>query len=125
MTLHRAVACDTDGCAALYVADPRLGVDAVLHAADRAGWRISSGGITTLCPSCAQGSLPVLERGDCPRCCGSTFTSQNGDQCRYCGHLIPRPSRGWEEEQDTGDGAVGLLPVLPRPGSPEAGERPA
>ncbi|MFC7512616.1 hypothetical protein ACFQV4_29790 [Streptomyces thermocarboxydus] len=40
MTLHRAVCCDVDACLALYVAAPRLGPDAALYAAQRAGWEV-------------------------------------------------------------------------------------
>ncbi|MGV9277707.1 hypothetical protein [Streptomyces griseosporeus] len=100
MPLHRAVGCDTDGCLALYIAAPRLGPDAALYAARRAGWTVAPGGLATRCPCCARGGLPVLERGDCPVCTGYTFAAQDGDRCHYCGHVTPEYD---DEDQDAAD----------------------
>ncbi|MFI1962431.1 hypothetical protein ACH46L_31690 [Streptomyces althioticus] len=91
MPLHRAVGCDTDACLALYVAQPRLGPDAALYAAERAGWEVRANGLSIRCPCCARGDLPVLERGECPVCGGATFPAQGGDRCHYCRHLLPVP----------------------------------
>ncbi|MFE0824145.1 hypothetical protein [Streptomyces sp. NPDC058847] len=100
MTLHRAVSCNTDACVALFVAEPRLGPDAALYAAARAGWSVTAGGLTTKCPCCARGGLPVLERGDCPVCGGSTFAAVDGDRCHHCRHLIPDPEPFGDEDQE-------------------------
>ncbi|WP_461712347.1 hypothetical protein [Streptomyces sp. DSM 41013] len=99
MTLHRAVGCDTDGCVALYVAPPRLGPDAALYAAGRAGWDVPTSGLTAHCPACARGGLPVLEAGECPACRGRTTAMQHGEVCQYCGHVAPPPP-GWDEDAD-------------------------
>lgn len=103
MTLHRAVACDTDVCVALFVAPPHLGPDAALYAAARAGWSVTAGGLSTRCPCCARGGLPVLERGDCPQCGGSTFAAQEGDRCHHCGHVIPAPPEEYDDEDQAAD----------------------
>ncbi|MFK0064188.1 hypothetical protein ACIQTN_33820 [Streptomyces werraensis] len=99
MTLHRAVCCDTDGCIALYVAAPQLGPDAALYAAERAGWEVRAAGLSTRCPCCARGGLPVLERGECPVCGGSTYAAAEGDRCHHCGHVLPAPP-DWGEDTD-------------------------
>jgi len=98
MPLHHAVTCTTDGCRALYLAAPRLGRDAALHAAQRAGWAVSTGGLSTRCPACHRAGLPVLERGDCPVCGGALGPSRSGDRCHYCGHLLPPPPVELDDE---------------------------
>ncbi|MFD9496882.1 hypothetical protein ACFWA1_36010 [Streptomyces sp. NPDC060005] len=90
MTLHRAVRCDTDGCLALFVVPPQLGPDAAVYAARRAGWNVTTSGITARCPACRAGT-PVLERGDCPYCCGRTHHISGGERCEYCGHVESYP----------------------------------
>ncbi|MGA5552635.1 hypothetical protein [Streptomyces pseudogriseolus] len=97
MTLHRAVGCDVNACLALYVAAPQLGPDAALYAAQRAGWEVHAGGLSTRCPSCARDGLPVLERGECPVCCGSTVDTPEGERCHHCGHVLPHPCDPGEE----------------------------
>lgn len=92
MALHRAVGCDTTGCLALHLAVPQAGPDAALFAARRAGWDVTAGGLVMRCPSCASGGLPVLERGDCPVCMGSTHDGRQGEVCDHCGHVKPFPS---------------------------------
>ncbi|MGW3910547.1 hypothetical protein ACWEBX_03330 [Streptomyces sp. NPDC005070] len=89
MSLHYAVSCDNEGCVALHVAKPRLGRDAAVFAARRAGWDVSTSGLTTRCPSCTTGGLPVMERGNCPTCTGRTHNCRWGETCQYCGHLTP------------------------------------
>ncbi|MFJ8607352.1 hypothetical protein ACIRH0_09205 [Streptomyces sp. NPDC093675] len=100
MALHRAVGCDTDGCVALYLAAPRLGADAAQFAAVQAGWTVTMGGLTNRCPSCARDGLPVLERGDCPVCTGSTFDGRDGEQCHHCGHVTPYPEPDVYDDED-------------------------
>ncbi|MFH8797656.1 hypothetical protein [Streptomyces sp. NPDC017941] len=100
MALHRAVGCDTIGCLALHLAAPPAGPDAALFAARRAGWAITASGLRMICPACANGGLPVLERGDCPVCMGSTYDGRQGGVCHYCGHTTPDPA---DEDQEHGD----------------------
>lgn len=89
MALHRAVACDTDGCLALYVAVPQSGPDAALYAARRVGWDINTSGLSTHCPACRNGDPAVNERGGCPVCMGSTYDGRHGEVCHFCGHVVP------------------------------------
>ncbi|MET7738369.1 hypothetical protein ABZT02_44945 [Streptomyces sp. NPDC005402] len=103
MALHRAVGCDTSACLALYLAAPQLGPDAAQHAAARVGWSITAGGLVNRCPSCARGGLPVLERGECPVCTGSTFDRADAEVCHYCGHVTPHPGEADDEDQEHGE----------------------
>ncbi|GAA2704792.1 hypothetical protein GCM10010310_79130 [Streptomyces violaceolatus] len=98
MPLHRAVGCDTTGCLALYLAAPQLGRDAAQFAAVRAGWSVTAGGLTSRCPCCARGGLPVLERGDCPVCTGTTFSREDAEVCHHCGHTTAHPADAYDDE---------------------------
>lgn len=102
MALHRAVGCDTSACLALYIAAPRLGPAAAQYAAARAGWEISAGGLVNICPSCRKGGNPLLERGNCPTCSGSTHDDdiQRVEVCRHCGHTTPFPVVDEDQEDD-------------------------
>ncbi|MGW0188186.1 hypothetical protein ACWDV7_20775 [Streptomyces sp. NPDC003362] len=91
MTTIRAITCNTTGCLALYLGHPLLAPHAVRLWAQRAGWDAEDASTSDRCPSCRRGGLPVLERGDCPVCTGSTFAARDGDQCHHCGHVIPAP----------------------------------
>ncbi len=92
MALHRTVSCDTPDCLALYLAVPKAGPDAALFAARRAGWDVSSSGLTMHCPSCTTSGHPVHERGTCPTCSGATHDGRQGEVCHYCGSVRPFPT---------------------------------
>ncbi|MFJ1810907.1 MULTISPECIES: hypothetical protein [unclassified Streptomyces] len=100
MTMTRAITCNTTGCVALYLGDPLLTLTAVRLSAQRAGWDAKDAGTSDRCPSCRSGGLPVLERGECPVCCGSTFATGEGDRCHHCGHVIPAPPDELADEDE-------------------------
>ena len=96
-----AVTCDGPNCLALFLRPADLPDGQSMKAAlTAAGWRSGLDG--HLCPGCATGRGPVCERGECPRCCGSTIDLAAGVCCRYCGLLQPHADgaevligRGW------------------------------
>lgn len=85
-----AYTCARRDCLAVYLvpldlAEGMTGEDA----ARAAGWQSSPAGLA--CPGCASGRGPVLERGECGRCMGSTTDRPAGNTCHYCGHVEPYP----------------------------------
>jgi hypothetical protein len=105
--IRDAVTCDSTYSMAIYlepVADPTAvpGLDHqdptraedVLdfeQLVDLAGW-VRDDEAGHFCPACAYGRGPVLERGECPTCCGSTVDLPAGSTCHYCGTVIPHPA---------------------------------
>jgi hypothetical protein len=85
-----AATCDGPGCLAIFLRPADLPDDRSMEdALAAAGWRQDLDG--HICPGCATGTGPVIERGECPRCCGSTVDLATGARCHYCGHLQPHP----------------------------------
>ncbi|GAA1011589.1 hypothetical protein GCM10009564_32920 [Streptomyces thermogriseus] len=84
-------------CLAVFFLPEGQSFEAALTAA---GWRLGEAGHR--CPGCVNGAGPVLERGECPRCCGSTVDLPQGAVCHYCGHLVPHPAAD-EDDEDEGD----------------------
>ncbi|SMQ22004.1 hypothetical protein SAMN06272771_7735 [Streptomyces sp. Ag82_O1-12] len=92
--IRAAATCDRSGCLALFLAPDDLPEGAPLRAAlADAGWGVD--GDRHICPGCANGKGPVLERGECPKCCGSTVDRQVGATCHYCRHVEPHPPEEW------------------------------
>ncbi|QDN84423.1 hypothetical protein [Streptomyces sp. RLB3-6] len=88
--IRDAVTCDRPGCLALYLEPDDLPEEQPFETAvAAAGWQLGTDGHA--CPGCSKGKGPVLERGECPRCCGSTGERPAGTTCRYCGHVQPYP----------------------------------
>lgn len=88
--IRDAATCDTSGCLAIYLEPDDLPEEQSFEAAvSAAGWEHGSDGHA--CPSCAAGRGAVLERGECPKCCGSTVDLPAGARCHYCGHVEPHP----------------------------------
>lgn len=102
--IRDAVTCDKPLCLGLMlepVADPTAApgwdrhptrAEDVLEFADLitvTGWTYGPEGHT--CPACVlhQGAKPVLERGDCPYCGGTTVTLHGKDTCHWCEREMP------------------------------------
>lgn len=103
--IRDAVTCDVDDCAALYLErdDTPEGVEFEEDIAAH-GW-VSRPAVLVLpghadatdvlghvCPACTVGRGPVLERGECPACGGSTVDLPAGATCHYCRHVTPYPA---------------------------------
>ncbi|MBC2869822.1 hypothetical protein [Streptomyces mexicanus] len=86
--IRDAATCDRPNCLAVYLEpDDRPEGQPFETALAAAGWRLGADGHA--CPACATGTGPVLERGECPRCCGSTVDRPAGATCHYCRHVQP------------------------------------
>jgi hypothetical protein len=89
--IRDAATCDTSGCVAIFLEPDNLPEEQPFETAlYEAGWQLGADGHA--CPGCARGRGPVLERGECPKCCGSTVDRQDGAACHYCGHVEPHPA---------------------------------
>ncbi|MEW1551326.1 hypothetical protein [Streptomyces tsukubensis] len=89
--IRKAAICDREGCLALFVAPADLPDDQPFETALTAADWEADGAAGHACPGCVRGTGPVLERGECPRCCGSTVDLSHGASCHYCGHVTPHP----------------------------------
>lgn len=88
--IRNAVTCDRPDCLALFLRPDGLPPEEPFETAvAAAGWQNLPEGHA--CPSCTAGTGPVLERGECPRCSGSTVDRQAGAVCHYCRHVEPHP----------------------------------
>ncbi|MFD3716626.1 hypothetical protein [Streptomyces sp. NPDC058677] len=122
--IRTAVTCNRADCLALYlepVANPdaRPGLDGEPTRAEDvldfdqlvelAGWEVT--GTAHACPACVAGRGPVLERGECPTCTGSTVDLPAGATCHYCRTVTPHADdlddALWDGRgiEITGDGA--------------------
>jgi len=89
--IRDAATCDTSGCLAIYLEPDDLPEERPIETAlEAAGWVLHDAA-GHACPGCVRGTGPVLERGECPRCCGSTVDLADGAVCHYCGHVSPHP----------------------------------
>ncbi|MFJ3183933.1 hypothetical protein ACIPJN_36860 [Streptomyces sp. NPDC086796] len=90
--IRDAATCDRPNCMAVYLEPDDLPEDQPFETAvAAAGWqRDAAAGHA--CPGCVRGTGPVLELGECPRCCGTTFDRRDGAVCHYCGHVSPHPA---------------------------------
>ncbi|CAL9677799.1 hypothetical protein SUDANB105_08110 (plasmid) [Streptomyces sp. enrichment culture] len=99
--IRNAAICDQAGCLALYLDPANRPEDQPFDTAlAAAGWGLDDVA-GHRCPGCTRGTGPVLERGECPRCCGSTVDRHDGAACHYCGHVSPHPDE--EDEDDLTD----------------------
>ncbi|MFI0901764.1 hypothetical protein [Streptomyces sp. NPDC020983] len=85
MTLVLALACAGPNCLALHLGSLFTAAEARVHA-EESGWEITApGGVyRDVCPACRAGRGPVLERGLCPVCMGTTVDLPEGMRCHYC-----------------------------------------
>ncbi|MEU5483485.1 hypothetical protein [Streptomyces mirabilis] len=89
--IRDAATCDRPYCLAVYLEPDDLPEERPIETAlAAAGWVLDDAA-GHACPGCVRGSGPVLERGECPRCCGSTVDRADGAVCHYCGHVSPHP----------------------------------
>ncbi|MFH8797789.1 hypothetical protein [Streptomyces sp. NPDC017941] len=106
--IRDAITCDRRDCLALYIEPvgdrtaapgfdrgPTRGEDVLdfEDLVDVAGWVRDEAGHS--CPACAAGRGPVLERGECPSCMGSTVDLPDGSTCHYCRTVTPHPADDW------------------------------
>ncbi|MEU9396607.1 hypothetical protein AB0D86_42235 [Streptomyces sp. NPDC048324] len=92
MSVRLAAFCDTDGCLAVFAPKPGTGRGGLVTTAVRLGWRSTNSNTgPETCPACVTGRGPVLERGECPVCMGSTVDLPAGATCHYCRHVEPHP----------------------------------
>lgn len=92
--IRTAATCDRTDCLAVYLAPDDLpggGQPPFETALAAAGWQADGAG-GQVCPGCTRGRGPVLERGECPLCCGSTVDRPHGAVCHYCKHVAPHPA---------------------------------
>ncbi|MEV6425028.1 hypothetical protein [Streptomyces sp. NPDC051662] len=89
--IRTTITCDRKDCLALYLPDVDAGADVLERAARALGWQRLTA-TSHACPGCVRGTGPVLERGECPHCCGTTFDRRDGAVCHYCGHVSPHPA---------------------------------
>lgn len=85
-----AATCDATNCLAIFLGPEREQFEAALEAA---GWQLLPDGHR--CPGCVAGRGPVLERGECPLCCGAAVDRPAGARCHYCRHIEPHPPEHW------------------------------
>lgn len=86
--IRDAVTCDRPDCLALFLEPDDLAEDEEFETAvQAAGWQHLPDG--HICPACAGGRGPVLERDECPRCTGRTVDLAQASTCMYCQHPVP------------------------------------
>ncbi|OKK04299.1 hypothetical protein AMK26_13020 [Streptomyces sp. CB03234] len=106
--IRNAVTCDREGCLALYLEPEVLPEGARFKdVIVEAGWVIRPSAVALpdypaapdvlahLCPACEAGRGPVLERGECPTCAGSTVGLDSGFTCHYCQRVVPHLADEW------------------------------
>ena len=95
--IRKVATCGRANCLALYLEPDDLPDGQPFETAlAAAGWQ-ADGAAGHVCPGCARGTGPVLERGECPRCCGSTVDRQDGAACHYCKHVTPHPADAFDD----------------------------
>ncbi|GHB59388.1 hypothetical protein GCM10010347_31670 [Streptomyces cirratus] len=105
--IRNAVTCDREDCLALCL-EPREPENARFgEMIVEAGWVVRPAAavlpgypaapdvLAHLCPACAAGRGPVLERGECPACAGKTEDLESGSTCHYCRKVVPHLADKW------------------------------
>ncbi|WP_329192151.1 MULTISPECIES: hypothetical protein [unclassified Streptomyces] len=105
--IRHAVTCDRERCLALYLESEEPVKARFEDAIAEAGWTLRPAAVALpgypaapdvlahLCPACAAGRGPVLERGDCPTCSGATENLEAGATCHYCRKVVPHLADKW------------------------------
>jgi hypothetical protein len=92
VTIVLALACAEPNCRALHLGSVFTTAEARIHAEEH-GWEIAApdGVYRDVCPACRAGRGPVVERGECLVCMGTTVDLPEGMRCHYCHAVTPAP----------------------------------